>query len=150
MCLCRLWKDGLNSRERVEDAQALCGSKEPEWKHEACQYWSSMLSSKYTMVLHACWKLGRFDLESQTDTRNGKDFEFLTDSFESHGYPHKFSLFVEIWNKSLWLLMRDLMRWRRTFCLSWGATLQLNAILHYSDIETLSVSKNELLGITPS
>ncbi len=53
MCLCRLWKDGLDSRERVEDAQALCGSKEPEWKSEVYQYLSSMLSSKYTLVLHA-------------------------------------------------------------------------------------------------
>ncbi len=56
----------------------------------------------------ACWKLGRLDLESQTDTRNGMDFEFLTDSV-SRSYAHNFSLFVEIWNNSLWLSMRNLM-----------------------------------------
>jgi hypothetical protein len=29
-------------------------------------------------------------------SRNGMNFEFLTDSFKRHGYPHNFSLFVEI------------------------------------------------------
>ncbi len=75
----------------------------------------------------ACWnwKLGRFDLESQTDTRNGMDFEFLTDSFKRHGYPHNVSLFVEIWSDGLRLSMRQLMLCSRNFCRMWGATLQL-------------------------
>ncbi len=39
-----------------------------------------MLSSNYTLVLHAeSWS--DLILESQTDTRNGMDFEFLTYSF---------------------------------------------------------------------
>jgi hypothetical protein len=39
--------------------------------------------------------LGRSDLESQTNSRNRTDFEILTYSFESHGYPHFCLLFVE-------------------------------------------------------
>ncbi len=53
---------------------------------------------KYTLVFKfhdifefylgiACWKPGRSDSESQTNPRNGMDFEILTDFFESHGYP---------------------------------------------------------------
>ncbi len=96
----------------------------------------------------ACWKLGRFDLESQTDTRNGMDFEFLTDFFESHDYPHNISLFVEIWSNSLWISMRNSMCCSRNFCRMWGATLQLNAISALHRYWNSKVSKHELHGLT--
>ena len=103
----------------------------------------------------ACWnwKLGRFDFESQTDTRNGMDFEFLTDSFENHGYPHNISLFVEIWSNSLWLSKRNSMRWSRNFVFLEGPRCSLMPFLHYSyieKIETRTVSKHELLALKPS
>ncbi len=159
MWLCHLWKDGLDKA----------------WFSGACRGRSSalrvqrvrmikwgILLFKFHVIFElylgvaavACWnwKLGRFDLESQTDTRNGMDFEFLTDSFESHGYPHNISLFVEIWSNSLWLSLRNLMRWCRNICLScqWGATLQHNAIYAPLRYWYSKVSKHELLGLKPS
>ncbi len=46
-------------------------------------------------------------MESQTNPHNGMDFEILIDSFESHGYPHNFSLFVEIWSNKLVIINEE-------------------------------------------
>ena len=98
----------------------------------------------------ACWKLGRFDLESQTNPCNGMDYEILIDSFESHGYPHNFALLVEIWSNSLWISMRNLMCCSRNFCRMWAATLQLDDISALLRYWNSKVSNHELLGLKPS
>ncbi len=87
----------------------------------------------------ACWKSGRSDLESRTNPRNGMDFEKFIDYFESHGYPHILSLFVESWRNSLCLSMRDKTDF---FAVLWGAALHLYAffaLLRYWNSNSLKV-----------
>ncbi len=74
------------------------GPKSQNGKMNLNGYLNSMLSLNSTLVLHAeSWGVSISSPRLiHALSRNGMDYEILIDSFEIHGYPHNFSLFVEI------------------------------------------------------
>ncbi len=90
---------------------------------------------------------------SQTNPRNGTDFEILTDSFdygfESHSYPHIFLLFVAEATACNYQCGIGCVK-AGTFAVLEGPRCSLMPVLHNSGIETQTVSKYKLLGLKPS
>jgi hypothetical protein len=137
----------------VEKARGLCRSEESNGKmnfYEVYQYSNSILSFNSTCVLRSenrhfvvvlTWSLGRM---CATDwilkyTPTASRLIQTTDTIHKR---------LTLDEQCLLGIMRHLMCFqRRNFCLSSGATQQLDVI---SDLEAQKVSKNKLLGLEPS